>query len=65
MIFYITAMLFAAKLAKYQVKIELSDALFYLVRAGLDVGVTLEELMMMQLEKLVKQSNKYNRTFLK
>lgn len=46
-------------------KVELSDVLFYLTRLALDNGVTLNDLMMMQLQKLSAQSDKYKRTFLK
>lgn len=44
---------------------ELSDVLFYLTRMALDNGATLEQLMALQLRKLVSQSEKYQRTFLK
>jgi len=44
---------------------ELGDALFYLTRVALDAGKTLEEIMFRQDRKLVDQSSKYKRTFLK
>lgn len=46
-------------------KIELSDVLFYLTRLTLDTGLTLNDLMMMQMKKLGNQSTKYKRVFLK
>lgn len=44
---------------------ELSDVLFYLVRVGKIANVSLEEMMQIQAEKLAAKSIKYKRTFLK
>jgi NTP pyrophosphatase (non-canonical NTP hydrolase) len=44
---------------------ELGDVLFYLTRVALDQGITLERIMNIQFQKLVAQSDKYQRTFLK
>jgi NTP pyrophosphatase (non-canonical NTP hydrolase) len=44
---------------------ELSDTLFYLVRLAKINGLTLQDLMQLQADKLSKQSIKYGRTFLK
>lgn len=46
-------------------KDELSDVLFYLTRLALDIGLTLEDLMDIQSNKLNDRTHKYQRTFLK
>jgi len=48
-----------------QLKDELGDALFYLARIALDNGTNLQTLMHAQEDKLIEQSNKYKRIFLK
>jgi len=50
---------------KIKLKDELGDAFFYLTRMALDNGLTLNDVMFEQFEKLAEQSIKYNRTFLK
>ena len=44
---------------------ELGDVLFYLTRCALNNGVTLEQLMINQANKLNQQSEDYGRIFLK
>jgi NTP pyrophosphatase (non-canonical NTP hydrolase) len=48
-----------------EIKKELGDVLFYLVRLALDNGLSLESIMFSQAVKLRKQSSQYGRTFLK
>lgn len=50
---------------KNMVKEELSDSLFYLTRLALDYNTSLSELMLIQSNKLLNQSIKYKRNFLK
>jgi NTP pyrophosphatase (non-canonical NTP hydrolase) len=44
---------------------ELGDVLFYLTRMINDTGLSLEDIMQLQQEKLENQSIQYKRTFLK
>jgi len=44
---------------------ELGDALFYLTKLAIDNGVTIDQLMFNQLQKLEEQSATYQRIFLK
>jgi NTP pyrophosphatase (non-canonical NTP hydrolase) len=44
---------------------EIGDALFYLTRLSMDLGMTLSEIMELQTKKLINQSIKYKRDFLK
>lgn len=46
-------------------KEELSDVLFYLTRLGKDIGISLEDMMVLQANKLAHRTIKYKRTFLK